>query len=180
MEQQTPISPKSRMKPREGQKRAIFPSLIWGGGRLGFPFILSKIVGLLFGQAKRASRERASEAAPRGFAARSLARSRVLARPVSLAQTGELARRLPFVFRDSICQIRNACYIFNGGIILTTYNTRSLGYTRATTWATCLSTHNRTIPFRKANYSETHVNYLYGLTYDIDNTITSVLSANFV
>ena len=32
MEQQTPISPKSRMKPREGQKRAIFPSLIWGGG----------------------------------------------------------------------------------------------------------------------------------------------------
>ena len=42
----------------------------------------------LFGQAKRASRERAS--APRGFAAR----SRVLARLVSLAQTGELARRL--------------------------------------------------------------------------------------
>ena len=34
MEQQTPIPPKSRMKPREGQKRAIFPSLI----------ILSKIV----------------------------------------------------------------------------------------------------------------------------------------
>ena len=33
MEQQTPIPPKSRMKPREGQKRAaIFPSLIWGGG----------------------------------------------------------------------------------------------------------------------------------------------------
>ena len=46
MEQQTLISPKSRMKPREGQKRAIFPSLIWGGGGgLGFPFILSKIVG---------------------------------------------------------------------------------------------------------------------------------------
>ena len=46
MEQQTPIPPKSRMKPREGQKRAIFPSLIWGGGGdLGFPFILSKIVG---------------------------------------------------------------------------------------------------------------------------------------
>ena len=50
MEQQTPIPPKSRMKPREGQKRAIFPSLIWGGGGggwrggLGFPFILSKIV----------------------------------------------------------------------------------------------------------------------------------------
>ena len=46
MEQQTPIPPKSRMKPREGQKRAIFPSLIWGerrGGGLGFPFILSKI-----------------------------------------------------------------------------------------------------------------------------------------
>ena len=34
MEQQTliPPPPKSRMKPREGQKRAIFPSLIWGGG----------------------------------------------------------------------------------------------------------------------------------------------------
>ena len=33
MEQQTPIpSPlKSRMKPREGQKSAILPSLIWGG-----------------------------------------------------------------------------------------------------------------------------------------------------
>ena len=47
MEQQTPIPPKSRMKAREGQKRAIFPSLIGGGGGgggLGFPFILSKIV----------------------------------------------------------------------------------------------------------------------------------------
>ena len=32
MGQQTPIPPKSRMKPREGQKRAIFPSLIWGEG----------------------------------------------------------------------------------------------------------------------------------------------------
>ena len=32
MEQQSPISPKSRMKAREGQKRAIFPSLIWGEG----------------------------------------------------------------------------------------------------------------------------------------------------
>ena len=32
MEQQTPIPPKSRMKAREGQKRAIFPSLIWGEG----------------------------------------------------------------------------------------------------------------------------------------------------
>ena len=32
MEQQTPIPSKSRMKPREGQKRAIFPSLIWEGG----------------------------------------------------------------------------------------------------------------------------------------------------
>ena len=41
---------------------------------------------LRFGQAKRASRERT----PRGFAAR----SRVLARLVSLAQIGELARRL--------------------------------------------------------------------------------------
>ena len=46
MEQQTPIPLKSRMKSREGQKRAIFLSLIWGegGGGLGFPFILSKIV----------------------------------------------------------------------------------------------------------------------------------------
>ena len=44
MEQKTPIPP---MKPREGQKRAIFPILdLGGGGRggLGFPFILSKIV----------------------------------------------------------------------------------------------------------------------------------------
>ena len=54
MEQQTPIPPppKSRMKPREVQIRAIFPSLIWGGGGgrgdLGFPFILSKIVVLFF------------------------------------------------------------------------------------------------------------------------------------
>ena len=32
MEQQTPIPPKSRMKRREGQKRAIFLSLILGGG----------------------------------------------------------------------------------------------------------------------------------------------------
>ena len=31
MEQQTPIPPKLRMKSREGQKRAIFPSLIWEG-----------------------------------------------------------------------------------------------------------------------------------------------------
>ena len=48
MEQQTPIPAKSRMKPREGQKRAIFPPLIWGGGGrgggLGFPFIFPKIV----------------------------------------------------------------------------------------------------------------------------------------
>ena len=37
MEQQAPIppTPKSRMKPREGQKRAIFPSLIGGGGGVG-------------------------------------------------------------------------------------------------------------------------------------------------
>ena len=34
MEQQTPIPPKSRMKPREGQKCAIFPSLILGGGSM--------------------------------------------------------------------------------------------------------------------------------------------------
>ena len=49
MEQQTPIPPKSRMKRREGQKRAIFPFLIWEGrGGLGFPFILSKIVAIRF------------------------------------------------------------------------------------------------------------------------------------
>ena len=45
IEQQTPIPPKSRMKPREGQKCAIFPSLILGEG-LWFLFILSKSVGL--------------------------------------------------------------------------------------------------------------------------------------
>ena len=44
MEQQPPHPPKSRMKPREGQNRATFPSLIWGGEEgLRFPFILSKI-----------------------------------------------------------------------------------------------------------------------------------------
>ena len=45
---------------------------------------------LLFGQAKRVSPERASEGPRKGFAAR----SRVLARLVSFAQIGELARRL--------------------------------------------------------------------------------------
>ena len=41
MEQQTPIPPKSRRKPREGQKRAIFPSLIWGeeGSRFSIYFV---------------------------------------------------------------------------------------------------------------------------------------------
>ena len=54
---------------------------------------------LLFGQAKRASRERASEgsSAPRGFASR----LRVLTRPISLAQTGELAHRLEWLERWS-------------------------------------------------------------------------------
>ena len=32
MEQQILIPPKSKMKAREGQKGAIFSSLIWGGG----------------------------------------------------------------------------------------------------------------------------------------------------
>ena len=42
IEQQTPIPPKSTMKPREGQQRAIFPILGLGGRRgLGCPFILS-------------------------------------------------------------------------------------------------------------------------------------------
>ena len=40
MEQQTPIPPppppKSRKKAREGQKPAIFPSLIWGEGESRF------------------------------------------------------------------------------------------------------------------------------------------------
>ena len=45
---------------------------------------------LLFGQAKRVSRERASQGPRKGFAAR----SHVLARLASLAQIGELARRL--------------------------------------------------------------------------------------
>ena len=40
MEQQTPIPSKSRMKPREGQKRAIFPSLIWEGGGSWFSIYL--------------------------------------------------------------------------------------------------------------------------------------------
>ena len=62
MEQQTPIPAKSRMKPREGQKRAIFPYLIWGGGGgLGFPFILSKIVAceqaLYLGESQEVMRE---------------------------------------------------------------------------------------------------------------------------
>ena len=55
-------------------------------------FALSAIVAceqaLLFGRLKRVSRERASGARP------SLARSRVLARLASLAQIGDLARRL--------------------------------------------------------------------------------------
>ena len=39
MEQQTPSPPaKARMKAREGQKRTIFPSLIWGGGEGGSRF----------------------------------------------------------------------------------------------------------------------------------------------
>ena len=41
MEQQTPITPKSRVKTREGQKLAISPSWIWGMGGLG----LSKSAG---------------------------------------------------------------------------------------------------------------------------------------
>ena len=47
----------------------------------------------LFGQAKRASRERASEG-PKGLFPSRPRRSRVLARLVSLAQIGERARRL--------------------------------------------------------------------------------------
>ena len=47
MEQKTPIPPQIKDEAaRRAKNRAIFPSLIWGGGRggLGFPFILSKIV----------------------------------------------------------------------------------------------------------------------------------------
>ena len=36
-------NPKSRMKAHEGPIHAIFPSLIWGEGSLGFPFIFSGI-----------------------------------------------------------------------------------------------------------------------------------------
>ena len=49
MEQQTPIPPKSRMKPREGQKRAIFPSLIWGGeggSRISIYFVQDCLEGV--------------------------------------------------------------------------------------------------------------------------------------
>ena len=41
-----PPPPKARMKAREEQKRTIFPS-VSGGGGLGFPLILSKIVALV-------------------------------------------------------------------------------------------------------------------------------------
>ena len=60
------------------------------------PFILACEQVLLFGQAKRASRERASKGPrfPLPLAASPLARARVLARLVSLAQIGELARKL--------------------------------------------------------------------------------------
>ena len=46
MEQQTPIPPKPRMKAREGQKRAIFQSLIWGGGgsRFSIYFVQDSIL----------------------------------------------------------------------------------------------------------------------------------------
>ena len=59
---------------------------------LGICVCLACEQALLFGQAKRASRELACPA-PLSFAAR----LRVLARLVSLAQIGELARRLVFV-----------------------------------------------------------------------------------
>ena len=45
MEQQTPIPPKSRMKPHKGKIHAIFLSLIWGS--LVFPFILSTVVACI-------------------------------------------------------------------------------------------------------------------------------------
>ena len=50
MEQQTPVPPTQiKDEVAQGEKRAIFQSLIWGGwgggeGGLGFPFILSKII----------------------------------------------------------------------------------------------------------------------------------------
>ena len=54
MEQLTPIPtphpPQIRYEAAQKPKRAIFPSLIWGGGEeggsLGFLFIFSKIVGI--------------------------------------------------------------------------------------------------------------------------------------
>ena len=60
----------------------------------------------------------------------------------------------PFVFRDSICQIRNACYIkkipsmvglFWQHMILIDWDIRGPQHE--------LPTHNRTIPFRKANFA---------------------------
>ena len=48
MEQQTSIPPKSRMKRREGQKRAIFPSLIWGEGGSRFSIYFVQDCSLVY------------------------------------------------------------------------------------------------------------------------------------
>ena len=76
---------------------AVFIVIPSGSPRGGERYIGAWIAceqALLFGRAKQTSRERASEgllsSAPRGFAARSC----VHARLASLAQIGDLARRL--------------------------------------------------------------------------------------
>ena len=76
---------------------SVFIVIPSGSPRGGERYIGARIAceqALLFGRAKQASRERASEgllsSAPRGVAARSC----VHARLASLAQIGELARRL--------------------------------------------------------------------------------------
>ena len=69
----------------------------------GFKLSIACEQALLFGRSKRAARERASERRSReGLYLSSAPRSRVLARLASLAQIGELARRLnyPEFFRQ--------------------------------------------------------------------------------
>ena len=83
-------------KPKDTLIKMHVPTLCdWFSSSLLLATPIACEQALLFGQAKRASRERSSEgaSAPRGFAAR----SRVLARLTSLAQIGELARRLIFL-----------------------------------------------------------------------------------
>ena len=96
-------------KPKDTLIKMHVPTLCdWFSSSLLLATPIACEQALLFGQAKRASRERASEGASarRGFAAR----SRVLARLTSLAQIGELARR-PRLRRLSFR------LIVNGGVV---------------------------------------------------------------